>query len=189
MAQIIPKLRKKLDKFKTWIEWPRLYIVEELDVIKNEIDIVTERIIMRASKGKAKSEEQIKKKHEKINSNRKKMIDKVESFQKKFLANMPTNELTAEFAKTLNLSIEECEKKLQELEKELSSEKASELEYAIDSVIYEFDCELKQKSSLLFVDVFLLKKIYNSYYKSQKEQEEENARDEDAEVEYSDVSH
>ena len=46
------ELRQKLDKFKSWIEMPRLYIVQELDDIKNEIDIFAERFLMRANKTK-----------------------------------------------------------------------------------------------------------------------------------------
>ena len=172
MDQIISELRQKLNKFKSWIESPRLYIVDELDEIKNEIDIFAERFLTRASKNKTKSDEQIKKDHDKINSNRRQMIDEIEAFEKKILANMPTNVLEPNLAKKLTLSIKELDKKLQSLEKKLTSksnknvttEKASfDLEFAIDSVIYEFDCAIKQKSSLLFINVFFLKKSLNSH--------------------------
>ena len=38
----ISEIRQKLDKFKSWIKEPWLYIVEEL----NEIDIFAERFLM-----------------------------------------------------------------------------------------------------------------------------------------------
>ena len=148
--------------------------MEELDAIKNEIDIFAERFLMRASKSKTKSEAQIEKAHDKINSNRRQMIKEVEVFAKKLLANMSTNELEAELAKKVKLSIEELDKKLQWLEKKLESKSnksvrtekvISELEHAIDVAIYEFDCSIKQKSSLLFINVFLLKKSLNSNFK------------------------
>ena len=169
MDQIISKLRQKLDKFKSWINEPRLYIVNELDAIKNEIDIFAERFLMRASKSKTKSEAQIEKDHEKINSNRRQMIDEVDAFQKKVLAQMPTNELEARLTKKLTFAIEELEKYLQVLEKEPSYEKVSELENAIYSVIYELDCALKQNSSVIFIDVFLLKQSLNSHTKFNSE--------------------
>ena len=167
---MVPELRQKLDKFKSWINEPRLYIVQELDATKNEIDIFAERFLMRASKSITNSNEQIEKDNDKINSNRRQMIDEVDAFQKKLLAQMPTNELDAELSKKLAISVEELEKKLQNIEKELNSQpnknvftESSDLELAIDSAIYEFDCAIKQKSSLLFVNVFLLKKIINSF--------------------------
>ena len=164
MAKMIPELREKLDKFKSWINEPRLYIVQELDDIKNEIDIFAERFLIRANKSKTKSDEQKAKDHEKINSNRRQMIDEVDAFQNKLLAQIPTNELDSELFKKLAMSMEELEKKLQNIEKELKSQpnknvftESSDLELVIDSAIYEFDCAIKQKSSLLFVNVFLLK--------------------------------
>ena len=162
------KLKQTLDKFKSWIEAPRLYIVEELDTIKNEIDIFAERFLMRASKSSTKSDEQKTKDHETVNSNRRQMIDQVEAFEKKLLANMPTNELDGELAKKLTFYIEELCKKQQSFEEKLAKnsnynmqKEFSELEYVMDSAIYEFDCALKQKSSLLFLNVFLLKKLLN----------------------------
>ena len=86
MAKMIPELREKLDKFKSWINEPRLYIVQELDATKNEIDIFAERFLMRANKSKTKSNEQIEKDREKINWNRRQMIDEVDAFQNKLLA-------------------------------------------------------------------------------------------------------
>ena len=171
MDHMIEQLKEKLEKFKSWIEAPRLYIVEELDTIKNEIDIFAERFLMRASKSKTKSETQITLEHDKINSNRRQMIDEVEAFEKKLLANMPTNELEASLAKKLTLFVKKFEKKLHALEKETMAflnyvycmEKASEIEHAIDVAIYEFDCALKHKSSLLFINVFLLKQSLNSH--------------------------
>ena len=166
--KMIPELRQKLDEFKSWINEPRLYIVTELDATKNEIDIFAERFHMRANKSKTKSDEQKAKDHDKINSNRRQMIDEVETFQKKILAQMPTNELDAELSKKLAISVEELDNKLQNIEKELKSQpnknvftESSDLEIVIDSAIYEFDCAIKQKSSLLFVNVFLLKKTLN----------------------------
>ena len=170
MDQNISDMRQKLDKFKSWIQEPRLYIVEDFDAIKNEIDIFAERFMMRASKSKTKSEKEITQDHDKINSNRRQMIDEVEAFEKKIMANMPTNELEAKLAKKLALSIEKLDKKLNELEKKLESKSNSndnmqkewpELDYAIDSAIYEYDCALKQKSSVMFINVFLLKKYLN----------------------------
>ena len=161
---MISEFRQKLDKFKSWIKEPRLYIVDELDEIKNDIDIFAERFLMKASKSKTKSEAQITLAHNKINSNRREMIDAVEEFEKKLLANMPTNELEAEFAKSLTLFTVELDKKLQDLEKEPTPEKELDFEHAIDSAIYEFDCVIKQKSSVMFIDVFLLKKSLNSHH-------------------------
>ena len=40
------KLKQTPEKFKLWIESPRLCIVEELDTIKNEIDIFAEKVIV-----------------------------------------------------------------------------------------------------------------------------------------------
>ena len=103
------------------------------------------------------------------------MIDEVDAFQKKLLAQMPTNELGAELSKKLAISMEELDEKLQNIEKAATPEKekeksntnvfteSSDLDHAIESVIYEFDCAIKQKSSLLFVNVFLLKKSLNSF--------------------------
>ena len=169
MNPMIPELRHKLDKFKSWIEMPRLHIVEEMDAIKNEVDIFAERFHLRANKSKTKSDEQKVKDHDKIYSNQRQMIDEVEAFQKKVLAKMPTNELDVELAKKLNIYIEELDQSLQTLEKEPTYEKASELEHSINSAIYEFDCALKQKSSLLFINVFLLKRSLNSHTKFNKE--------------------
>ena len=163
MNPMIPELRHKLDKFKSWIEMPRLHIVEEMDAIKNEVDIFAERFHLRANKSKTKSDEQKVKDHDKIYSNQRQMIDEVEAFQKKVLAKMPTNELDVELAKKLNIYIEELDQSLQTLEKEPTYEKASELEHSINSAIYEFDCAIKQKSSLLFINVFLLKRSLNSH--------------------------
>ena len=164
---MIRKLRQKLDKFKSWINEPRLYIVQELDGIKNEIDIFAERFLMRASKSRTKSDEQKAKDHDKINSNRRQMIDEVDAFQKKLSTQMPTNELDAKLSKKLAISVEELDKKLQKTQKEQQNKdvftESSDLELAIESVIYEFDCAIKRKSSLLFVNVFLLKKLLNSH--------------------------
>ena len=162
-----PELRKKLEKFKSWIETPRLYIVEELGAIKNEIDIFAERFLMRASKSKENSKAQIEKAHEKINSNRRQMIDEVDAFQKKILTKMPTNELDAELSKKSAKSVEELEKKLTLLlnNKDNTQNEWSELEYAIDCAIYEFEIAIKQKSSVMFINVFLLKKSLNSHTK------------------------
>ena len=103
------------------------------------------------------------------------MIDGVDAFQKKLLAQMPTNELDAELSKKLAISVEELEKKLQNIEKELKSQpnkdvftESSDLDHDIDSAIYEFDCAIKQKSSLLFFNVFLLKKSLNSFIRNKK---------------------
>ena len=170
MYPIISELRQKLEKFKSWIKEPRLYIVEELDAIKNEVDIFAERFLMRASKSKAKSDDQKRQAHDKINSNRRQMIDEVDAFQKRILAKMPTNELEAGLANKLKLSVEKLDEKMQEFEKVLISNNNdntpkdwSDLEHAIDVAIYEFDCSIKQKSSLLFINVFLLKKALNSH--------------------------
>ena len=167
---MIQKLRQKLDKFKSWINEPRLYIVQELDNIKNEIDIFAERFLMRVSKSRTKSDEQKAKDYNKINWNRRQMIDEVDAFQKKLLAQMPTNELDAELSKKLAISVEELDKKLHNIENELKSQpnkdvftESSDLDYALDSAIYEFDCSIKQKSSLLFVNVFLLNKSLNPF--------------------------
>ena len=169
MDLMISDLRPKLDKFKSWIKEPRLYIVEKLDLITNEIDIFAERFLMRASKSKTKSNEQIEKDHDKINSNRRQMIEEVEAFEKKLLARMPTNELDVELATNLTKAIEELDNKLQKFEKEPTFEKTSEMEYAINSAIYEFDCAITQKSSLIFINVFLLKKSLNSHTRFNKE--------------------
>ena len=169
MDQTISDLSLKLDKFKSWIKEPRLYIVEKMDVIANEIDIFAERFLMRASKYRTKSNEQIEKDHDQINSNRRQMIEEVEAFQKKLLAKMPTNDLETELAKNLTKVIEELDKKLRKLENEPTSENASDMEYAIDCAIYEFDCAITQKSSLMFINVFLLKKSLNSHTKFNKE--------------------
>ena len=197
MEPIISELRQKLEKFKSWIKEPRLYIVEELDAIKNEVDIFAERFLMRASKSKAKSDDQKRQAHDKINSNRRQMIDEVEAFQKRILAKMPTNELEAGLANKLKLSVEKLDEKMQEFEKVLisnnndnTSKDWSDLEHAIDVAIYEFDCSIKQKSSLLFINVFLLKKSLNSHtelnrirrFDSEMERNEKD-RDED-EVEF-----
>ena len=37
------------------------------------------------------------------------------------------------------------------------------MEYAIDCAIYDLDCAITHKSSLLFINVFLLKKSLNSH--------------------------
>ena len=168
MDLMISDLRPKLDKFKSWIKEPRLYIVEKLDIVTNEIDIFAERFLMRASKSKTKSSEQIEKAHDKINSIRREMIEEVEAFQKKLLAKMPTNDLEDKLVQKLALSIEQLDKKLHNFEQEPTSEKASDMEYVIDCAIYEFDCAITQKSSLLFINVFLLKKSLNSHTRFNK---------------------
>ena len=151
---MIQELREKLDKFKSWINEPRLYIVQELDATKNEIDIFAERFLMRASKNRTKSDAQIEKDNDKINSNRREMIDEVDAFQKKILAQMPTNELDAELSKKLAISVAELDEKLHTIEKELKSQANkdvfTDLDHLIDSAIYEFDCAIKQKVESTF---------------------------------------
>ena len=174
MNPMFSELRQKLEKLTSWINEPRLYIVQEMDATKNEIDIFAERFLMRASKSQTKSDEQKILTHDTINSNRRQMIAKVEAFEKKLLTTVPTNDLVVELVKKLTFTIDNLEKKLQALEKEMASslnnnnnnntqKDTSELKYAVDCTIYEFDCAIKQKSSLLFINVYLLKKFLNSH--------------------------
>ena len=76
---------------------------------------------------------------------------------------MPSNDLEDKLAKKLAISIKKFDHKLKKLEKKIATEKASELDNSINSAIYEFDCAIKQKSSHLFINVFLLKKSINSH--------------------------
>ena len=189
MSHMHSMLKHKLEKFKSWTKAPRLYIVDELDGIKNEIDIFAERFLLRASKNATKSDAQKALDHDKINANRKQMIAEVDAFEKKVLTALPTNELEPVLAKKLAVSINMHEKKLSELKIELETlskyvctkhsseleidnilaeeeswqDKLSDLRHGIDASVYEFDCALKQKSSLLFVNVFLLKQTMNSH--------------------------
>ena len=182
MAYTILKLKQKLEKFKAWIREPRLYIMEELDTIKNQIDIFAENFLLKLYTSQEKSPTQKATDIDKINTNRKHMIAEVEAYEKKIFAKLTTNELDAELVKRLALSIENHLQKLDELDKkqqttENLSEAASSDDYSSDDEwreedisdelsalkqdiarsIYEFDCEIKQNSSLLFLNVFLLK--------------------------------
>ena len=150
------ELRKKLDKFKSWIIEPRLYIVEELDAIKNEIDIFTEKFLMRNFLSQTLNDTQKLHAQNKINSNRKQMIDEVEAFEKKILSNLPSNELEFGLNQKLKSCISDLDSKLIGLESSTTY-----FEYDLNCAIYEFDCAIKQKSSLMFINVFLLKKILN----------------------------
>ena len=176
MANTILNLKQKLDKFKAWIREPRLYIMEELDTIKNQIDIFAERFLLKSNTSQEKSPTQKATDNDKINANRKQMIAEVEAYEKKIFSKLTTNELDAELVKRLALSIEKHEKKLDEQGKKETNKKRrdtyssdedssdedisdemSDLKQDIARSIYEFDCEIKQNSSLLFLSVFLFK--------------------------------
>ena len=141
---------------------------------------------MRAILSKTKSETQITLVHRKINSNRREMINELEAFKDKLLTKMPTNELKAELAKNVAIYIKNHEKKLQELEKKLplspvynfnTQKEMSELEYAMDCSIYEFECSIKQKSSLLFISI--------KHSELEMENDKNNRGDDDIEYKHS----
>ena len=113
----------------------------ELLVFKNDLEKV-----------KTKSEAQIEKDCDKIKSNRKQMIYEIEAFEKKLLATMPTNDLEAELAKKLTKSVDELEKELvSRTNNNVNTQKDSfDLEHAMNSSIYKFDCSIKHRSCFVY---------------------------------------
>ena len=159
MATTVLSLRKKLDNFKEWVEAPRMYVVEELDSLKNEIDIKVEELLMKIHSIEMSDVEK-NFYQEKINSDRKLMIDEVSLFETKIFDKLTSNELEEKFAKKLAAFIKKLEAKLQILEhkqtdftKKALMVEVSNLEQEIDASIYEFDCKIKQKSSVLFLNM------------------------------------
>ena len=151
----LSELKRKLENFKSWVEWPRLYIADELDTIINEIDVEAEIFLKNSTETQTKSEKEIIADNNMINANRKQMLDEVVAFEKKIFATLTSNDLDSELA----LVVKNHENKLHELEEmqgrlseETLLEEISDLEYFIDVSIYEFDCRVKQNSSLLFLN-------------------------------------
>ena len=153
MADFLVELKKKLEKFKSWIDAPRLYISTELDTLKNEVDVETEKLLLKINKCKTKSDAQKNVDCDKVNANRKQMIDKVDAFQTKIFSTLTTNELEANFVTKLVKSIQKHETHLRKLEtkKTALEEDLSNVEYAVDSLIQEFNSKITDNSSLLFV--------------------------------------
>ena len=165
MTDIFSGIKQKLTEFKSWIEAPRLYIADELEKVKREIDVETESLLMKSAVKQAKIEEGMTcPDTEKINSNRKQMIDEVDALEAKIFAKLTTNKLYTRFFNKLVAFTKNCDSKLHELaikQSRLSAdvllEELSELEHSINDSIYEFDCKLKQNSSVMFLNMFELK--------------------------------
>ena len=132
------KLTKKLEKFKEAIKSPRLYLDDEMSKLKNSIDIEAESILMNLDQTILGTVAQKIIEQEKINSDRKLMIDEIDKYTRKLLEDLPSNELDAEFVEKVSTEIEEFEKSLNEMERIfLSDSQYYKLENSADLVYDE----------------------------------------------------
>ena len=165
MTDYFLRIRKNLDHFRTSIESPRLYLADELSKLKNEIDIEAENKLINLNGCTFKTAARKNTDKDKINSNRKQMVDEIDRYEEKLFNKLTSNELEANFIEKLYMDIEKHEHSLKNLEKSQSnfkdiysfSTECSRLNYSIDCSIYEFECKIKQKSSLLFLNISEIK--------------------------------
>ena len=168
MDNLLLSIREKLDKFENRIESPRLYVANEITFLKNEIDIAAELLLKKSNENKAYTSVQISMIQDEINLNRKIMLDEVEAYENNIFATLTTNTLDEDFVNKMTLSMEACKNKLMDFSGQ-SEESLLNLEYSIDISIYEFDCKIKKKQSLIFFPLNELKQlIYQNKHKSFK---------------------
>ena len=165
MVVLLSDLRKKLDKFKLWANESRVYIAEELDYIKNLIDVKAETYLKILNEDQTNSEAEIKTGSDKINAHRKQMIYEVETYEKNIFATLTSNELETKYAEKLASSIKKYESTLEELtnasHNEYTRDELDNLANALEESIYEYDCKIRHKSSLLFLTVEEINKCFN----------------------------
>ena len=81
MAEFFTDFKKKLEKFKSSIQSPRLHLAEYLDKLRNEIDIEAEQCLIKSYHIKTKTGVQKSTLQDTINSNRKQMLDVIENLE------------------------------------------------------------------------------------------------------------
>ena len=164
MAEVFIEFKEKLEKFKSSIQSSRLYLAEYFDKLRNEIDIEAEKCLNKSNQSKIKNDVQKSTDQDTINSNRKQMLDEINSFEIKCFDNLANETLETVDEKLLQ-EVETFEKTFQELERKQSNldgdmfeNECSNLYQLIDSSIYDFDKKIKLNSSLIFLNVSEFKK-------------------------------